>query len=517
LALAAAAAIAGWVVVFALPDRYEAKAAIFVDTRTALKPVLQGLTMEQDVTTQLNYVRQSLFAGNQLERIARESGVLGERVQDPRRKAEILGDFAQRLVLDVKSASGRDNDRDAAGAVYSFSYQDRSRDNSLKVVDTVLNAFIKETLGGKREGAENAQKFLETQLKTYEERLREAEAKLAQFKKSNVGLMPTEQGGYFSQLQAEMDAARKSENDLSVAITRRGELARQLRGESVLTATSSAPALPGGAAGGDMVSRIKEAQARLDELLLRFTDRHPDVIAAKATLSELQRRREVELESLRRGDASAVASSGVSSSPVYQSIQLQLNQADVEIASLRGQLGQHRAKAAELRQHLDVAPQVEAQYAQLNRDYEVNKTQYAAMLANYEQARLGEQADNAGSVRFEIVQPPAALYSPVSPRRWALLSGVMVAALALGGGVAYLLHLMAPVVGSAANLSQLSDLPLLGVVSTAFPVEQRLEAMRELKRFLTVGSALLALYLIVLLLNLAHLRLSLPVGQTGIG
>jgi hypothetical protein len=129
LAVSAVAALAGWVMVFALPDRFEAKAAIFVDTRTALKPVLQGLTMEQDVNTQLNYVRQSLFAGNQLERIARDSGVLPIEVRDPRKMADLLSDFSKRFVLDVKSASGRqgESDRDSAGSVYSFSYQDPDR------------------------------------------------------------------------------------------------------------------------------------------------------------------------------------------------------------------------------------------------------------------------------------------------------------------------------------------------------------------------------------------------------
>ncbi len=53
-------ALIGWAVVFALPDRYEADARVFVDTRTALKPALQGLTIDQNVDAQINYVRQSL-------------------------------------------------------------------------------------------------------------------------------------------------------------------------------------------------------------------------------------------------------------------------------------------------------------------------------------------------------------------------------------------------------------------------------------------------------------------------
>ena len=49
----------------------------------------------------------------------------------------------------------------------------------------MLNTFVEQTLGGKREGSENAQKFLEAQIKDYEQRLSVAEDKLAAFKKQN--------------------------------------------------------------------------------------------------------------------------------------------------------------------------------------------------------------------------------------------------------------------------------------------------------------------------------------------
>jgi polysaccharide chain length determinant protein (PEP-CTERM system associated) len=516
LIAAVVVAVVGWAVVFALPDRYEAKTVVFVDTRTALKPVLQGLTMEQDVNVQLNYVRQSLFSGEQLERLARDTGVLGDLVLDPRKKAGILDDFSKRFVVDVRAASGRENERDSGGSLYTFSYQDPKRDRSLKVMETVVKTFIEETLGGKREGATNAQQFLETQLKSYELRLRQAENRLADFKKTNVGLMPTEQGGYFTQLQTEMDAAKKAENDLAVAQTRRAELGRQLRGETVVTATSmNSPTAGGLAGGGDTLSRVKEAQARLDEMLLRYTEKHPDVLAARATLTELQRRREVEVESLRRGDANAVASSGISSNPVYQSIQLQINQADVDIASLRGQLSQHRGKAAELKQRLDSAPKVEAEAAQLNRDYDINKAQYSAMLANYEKARLGEQADNAGSVRFEVVQPPTAGYGPVSPKRSLLLAGVLALAFGAGGGLCYLLTLLRPVVSSTRGLSELTELPVLGVVSAAFPQQLHAQARRDLFGFVTAAGGLVFVFVIVFALNWAGFRLAL--GASGAG
>src|ERR1700689_4179738 len=192
--------------------------------------------------------------------------------------------------------------------------------------------------------------------------------------------------------------------------------------------------------GGDTLSRIQEAQAKLDELLLKFTDKHPDVIAARATLEELKARRATEMANLRRGDASAVAESGAANNPVYQSIQLELNKADVEIAALRRELIQHQETVADLRRRLDSAPKVEAEFQQLNRDYAVNKAEYTALLENYQKARLGEQGDNAGSMRFEVGEPPQEPVAPIWPRRTRLLGGIWLAALGLGAGIAYGLH-----------------------------------------------------------------------------
>ena len=508
LGLAAAVALTGWTIVFALPDRYEASARVFVDTRTALKPVLQSLAVEQDVTAQLNYVRQSLLAGPQLQRIAVESGVLPVGTIDPVEQEKILKRMTESVVLKVRGAGGNEEDHSSGGTIYYVTYRDTDRQRSLRVVSTLLNTFVEETLGGKRAGSENAQKFLETQLRDYELRLRTAEDRLAEFKKKNIGLMPTEQGGYFAQLQTELDAVHKSESDLSIAETRRTELAKQLRGEIAVT-SSAAPvtASADGAAAGDSVSRIRAAQAKLDDLLLRFTEQHPDVIAAQATLSELKRRRVSEIESLRAGDASAIAASGAATNPVYQSIQVALNQVDVDVASLKRQISQHQAKVNELQRRLDTAPKVEADYAQLNRDYDVNKAQYSALLASFERARIGEKADNAGSVRFEIVQPPTLGAVPVFPFRGLLLSGVLMAALAAGGALAYGLHWLQPVIGSYSSLAVSSPVPLLGVVTGAFPQQATWARRRSIIGFAGTFGCLLAAFGVVLIMSRAGVRL----------
>ncbi len=516
LAAAFVIAIVGWVVVFSLTDVYAAEARVFVDTRTALKPALQGLTTDQNVDAQINYVRQSLLEGPQLEQVAKETGVLSPDIRDDRARMRILDRFSDRIFLTVSSAGSQGDERSTAGTIYNFHYTDVNRATALKVVDTLIHTFIDQTLGGKREGSEQAQQFLQTQIKDYEQRLSAAEDRLAAFKKKNVGLMPSEQGGYFAQLQTEVDAAKKAETDLSIAMSRRTELAKQLHGdEAVSSAGPSGGTLSskGLAGGNDTLSRIQQTQTRLDELLLKYTDQHPDVIATRATLEELKKRRASELESLRRGDAGAVAASGAGNNPVYQNIQLELNKEDVEIAALRRELAQHQETVVELRQRANSAPQVEAEYQQLNRDYDANKAQYAALLASYQKARLGERADNAGSVRFEVVLPPTAPLTPVSPRRAIQIATIWLIALAVGAALAYSLTLIKPIVSSVRTVNEITNYPILGQVSSAFPTRESQELRGSLFKFGAASACLLVAFITALLLNWAGVRIALHALQ----
>jgi polysaccharide chain length determinant protein (PEP-CTERM system associated) len=467
MAVAWGACVIAWAVVLFLPDKYEAQARVFVDPSTALKPVIQGLAVEQDVNAELNFVRQGLMSRAHLQKIVDETG-LDPQAQTPEAKARVLEALAARIDIVAQPAASTTSESQAPSKVYTITYQDTNRDRSIRVVQILLDSFMEGTIGGKRSESLAARRFLESQIKEYESRLGQAEQSLADFKKKNVGMVPgDQQSDYFTRLQNEIDEVKKTQTALGIAEHRRGELAQQLRGEGPLAATMQPvpTGQNGQSQGGDTLSRIQDTQAKLDELLLRFTDKHPDVIALKQTLVELQRRRAQEIEALKRGDPGAAATTGASSNPVYQSIQLQLNQADVEIAGLRGELSDHQQKVADLHRMVDTMPQVEAEFARLNRDYAVNKAQYTALVDRLEKARLGGEADATGSIRFEVIDAPSADFRPVSPKRTLLLLTVFLAAIGAGGAAAYLLTLLKPVFHSTKQLSAVTGAAVLGVVS----------------------------------------------------
>jgi hypothetical protein len=108
---------------------------------------------------------------------------------------------------------------------------------------------------------------------------------------------------------------------------------------------------------------------------------------------------------------------------------------------------------------------VEAQFSRLNRDYTVVKAQYEALVEQLGRARLAEQAARTGVIRFDVVDPPRAGFEPVFPKRKLFAAGALVASMAAGAGVAFLLNLLRPTFSSAQRLRDVTGLPVLGSVS----------------------------------------------------
>jgi polysaccharide chain length determinant protein (PEP-CTERM system associated) len=505
--VAALIALVGWLVIFTLPDRYEAESKVLVNTRTALQPALQGLVVAPDVSGELDYVRQALLSDPQLSRFAEQVGLLPAGLTPKRRQALLYG-IGRRIDISIDQSQALSDSGQGGSATYGIRYQDVNQQRAFALVKLLTSSLVDETLGGSQAGSLHAQAFLKSQIAAYEKRLQDAENDLAAFKSKHFGLLASEQGGYFQQLEHETQAIEDIKTKLLVAQSRRRELTQELHGNAAISSTDATPVVgPNGqVVGGDTVSQIQAAEARLNQLLLKYTDKYPDVIATRQQLAQLKQRRAEEIEALKQGDASVAASSGASSNPIYQGIVLGLNKTDVEVADLQTELGDHQQKARDLKKLLDSTPQLEAQFAQLSRDYDINKTQYAALLASYDKARLGQQAGDAGAVRFELVEPPMVSYTPVSPRRGELLLIVLLAALGAGTGLAYWLNQHQPMVSSASGLQQLTGIPV-SVVGPAFPTLSARSFRGDVVRFAFALGCLFAGFVLVVALSYMGVRL----------
>jgi polysaccharide chain length determinant protein (PEP-CTERM system associated) len=490
----------GWTAVFAIPSQYAASARVYIDASSRLGPLLQGLAVDRDIDAQLNLVRQALLSRPQLLKVAQTTD-LDLTVRDDDKARERLVDALRRDIridLDrgATNVDGRPQSRDR---LYTISYENESPQKALAVVQTLLNTFVEDTLGGNRSGSETAQTFLRAQIGEYEKRLAASEAALADFKKNNVGLMPRESGDFFGRMQAEIDSIQRAQADLRVLEGQRAAVVAQLRGQTAVLASGGGSRGPNGQLiQNDIDSRLQDAQARLDDALLRYTDKHPEVVSLRQTIEELKKRRTAELAALRRGEAGSGGLS-VTSNPVYQNLLIKQNDLEVQMAAVRGEIADRERRIAEFRKLMNVAPDVEAELARLNRDYGVTKAQYDALVDRLERARLSNEAEETGVIRFEVIDPPVARFDPVSPNRPLLVSLVFVAALAAGLAVAWLMSQLQRAVVSTRALAALTGRPVAGAVTAIVDDRMRQAEAASLRRLATAGGVLVGLFAIVLL------------------
>ena len=64
-------ALLGWVVVYALPNDYQASARVYVDTQSVLKPLLSGMTTLPNLEQQVMFMRRTLISRPNVERVMR--------------------------------------------------------------------------------------------------------------------------------------------------------------------------------------------------------------------------------------------------------------------------------------------------------------------------------------------------------------------------------------------------------------------------------------------------------------
>ena len=492
-------ALAGWLGLALFPDVYEATATVYVDTSSILRPLLTTSIVPTDVTTRLQYVRQAVLGREYLERVAASNGLDLDAIT-PRDKEKMLNKLRKSLTIDAASTSDAIS-RDNSSSMLKISYRNEKSKTAVGVVRDLLNHLIEDTLSANRENTDAASNFLDERIREYENRLQQAEQSLAEFQRKNAGRLPGSEGGYFERIQREREALEKTDRDVRLAQSRRAQLEQQLRGEAPVTiATTVAAAEP---APNSIDARIRDSRAQLDKLLLVYTEQHPDIVALRATLERLEKQRADQLRALGIANPDQQIS-GLGSNPVYQAVQIALNQVQVEIATLQADSDDRKRRLKELQSVIDDVPEVEAELQRLNRDYDDIRKQYQQLVQSRETQMLSRKAAEADQVEFRVINPPTAGFGPVAPKRLLLIPGVLVAALGAGAGLCFLLAQIKPVFSSARALSEVSGLPVLGAVSRILVSSEARRSQRfALVNFSVVIAGLVLAFGAVVLLEVA--------------
>ncbi|MCA3240861.1 MAG: chain length-determining protein [Rubrivivax sp.] len=494
LVVAWATAIVGVVVVMKIPDQYEATARIYVDTDSILKPLMAGLTVQPNVEQQIGMLSRTLISRPNLEKLI--------RMADLDLKSAGKGDqeaLIERLTsgIQIRTAGGLN--------LYSLAYRDSEQDRAKRVIQSLVSIFVESGLGSSRKDTDAAKTFLNEQIKTFEAKLEEAEARMKQFRLRNIDTQfadGKDAAARLAEANQQLEVAklqlREAENARDAArqqleIERRGQSAQAL--PDLLAGTDVAPATP------ELDARLGEQRRGLDALLQRYTDKHPDVVTTKRRIAELEAQRDTERSEIRAAQArhtqaGAGGRSGGTQSLAAQELARSSAAAEVQVAALRARVSEFAARAAGAREALKTAPQIEAEEAQLNRDYAITKKNYEDLVTRRQSAVMSGELDVASGVaEFRLIDPPRVAPKPVSPNRMLLLPGVLLAAIGAGVFFAFAAAQMRPTFASGEDLRKQTGLPLLGVVTMLRSEVDKQQERASLFRFVAASGGLVGLFM----------------------
>lgn len=470
-------------VILLIPDKYEASARIYVDTDSVLRPLMAGLAVQPNAEQQIAVLSRTLISRPNVERLVRMADL--DLKIDSKDEREALIDSLTKT-LSIRSA-GRDN-------LYTLSFRDPDPARATKVVQSLTTLFVESSLGDKQKDGDSARKFIDEQIKIYEKKLADAEVRLKEFKLQNMDAQfgIGEGGGRFNEMTAQLSQARLQ---LREAENARDAVKRQILGDG-------ATAGGGGVGVPELDDRIDTLKRNLDKLLQVYTEQHPDVLGARRMIKELEEQRRIESAERRRIGANNPAAL-LGSDNVSLALRTQLSSAEAQVASLRARVAEYERRLGQAKESMRLMPEVEAEYAQLNRDYAVNKKNYENLVERRESAMMSSDMGALGGVAdFRLIDPPRASSTPVAPNRMLLLPLALLGSLAVGALVCLLASQVRPTFSDARALREFAGLPLLGTVSLIVSDEMRQKRRKSLLKLGAATSALAAVYGIGMLLLL---------------
>ena len=484
-------AIVGVIVVFRIPDQYEAAARIYVDTDSILKPLMSGLAVQPNVEQQIGMLSRTLISRPNIEKLIRMADL--DLKSENKSDQDLLVDKLIKAI-EIRTTGGLN--------LYSLAFKDPDQEKAKRVIQSLVSIFVESGLGASRKDTDSAKTFLGEQIKSFETKLQEAEGRLKEFRLRNAEMQSadgkdaaTRLGEISGQLEAAKLQLREAENARDAA-------KQQLASERAQPGGSALPNLLADSMPAvstpELDSRIDALKRNQDALLQRYTEQHPDVQQGRRLLKDLEEQKRKEVAELQRAAAARAAAApvgGVNSSLAAQELNRMLASAEVQVAALKARVAEYSSRLAQARGSLKNAPQIEAEAAQLNRDYAITKKNYEDLVARRQSAVMSGELDVAsGMAEFRLIDPPRVSPRPVSPNRLLITPIALVVALAAGLAAAFAGSQLRPTFSDASELRIKTGMPLLGVVTLVMSdADRRLDRM-SLIRYVSASGTLIGLF-----------------------
>ncbi|MBH3426244.1 GumC family protein [Pseudomonas alkylphenolica] len=471
-----------------VPPLYQSTGTILVESQQ-ISPDLVSANNNSFADERIEVIRQRVMTRDNLLRIIDKYGLYADK---GKRFSESDKIDQMRNAIVVATLSTYVKGRGEATVAFNVSFEHKRADVAKDVANELVTLFLNENLKQRTERASETTEFLTQEANKLGAELASLENQLADFKQAHANALPEHQALRMSMLSRSELEFREVDRDYKAAQEELRYMELELSAANAGLATKADGSRPTPA---EQQQDLPTLKAEYAQLLTRYKEAHPDVVAVKRKIQALE----------------ATGGKGATTSTVsldVARVRTRISAAQERIASLAEQKRQLVKKMEGYEAEILEAPQVERGLVTLMRDHDNARKKYEEIRAKEMGAKITESLEQENKAeRFVLLEPPLMPEKPVKPNRKKIVALGMVLAPAGGAALVMLLEMLNQRVRGVGALESVVGkrvLVAIPYISTQAELAQR----KKWRKLLIVAGVLLVAILLVLV-HLLYMPLDL--------
>lgn len=428
-----------------LPKVYKSETLILVEPQKIPEDYVRA-TVTSDVTDRLQTIQEEIMSRTRLASIITDLNLYPKA----RAKGVSMDDLVESMRQDITVEVINDNhpEKKSVGA-FRISYLAGTPQIAHDVTQRIADLFIDENLKVRDQQAAGTSLFITDEVKQAAATLEAQEEKIKAFNAKHMGALPEQEQNNLQMVGQYQSLEQNNSEAIDRATQQRTYLQSMLNASSSREKNAAAPLSP-------TQVELQKKKQELAAARQKYTDSHPEVVRLQGDVAALQQ--EVSTEPKISGDGAATASQAETYKSQLASVDQEIKERTSRDAELQGQI-------RSLQGRVNVTPEVEAEFADLNRDYQVMQKNYQTLLEKQNQSGMAQELEHREqSEQFRVLDPANFPTAPYSPNMLLLNGGGFVAALFLGLGLCLMIEIKDTTIHDAGDIEQYLNVPLISSI-----------------------------------------------------
>ncbi|NMG19091.1 lipopolysaccharide biosynthesis protein [Brasilonema bromeliae SPC951] len=343
--------------------------------------------------------------------------------------------------------------------ILQVSYIDKDPKLAARVVNKVMQAYIKNNIEANRQEAVSARKFIQKQLPTTEVSVKQAESALRQFKENNKIITLQEEASAAVQAIAKLnEQISQAQAQLEDVTARSQKLQAQAKIDSSQTLTNSSLTQASGIQ--QVLTQLQEAQSQLAVERTRLKPEHPIIVNLEEKVAALNSVLQQRMKQV-TGSNQQISLGNLQNGSLREKLLEDYAGTEAQRVGLVKQIATLSNQRTVYKERANILPKLEQTQRELERKLKAAQTTYETLLTRLQEVQVAEN-QNIGNAR--VISPALVPDKSIGSGKILIIGAGGILGVLFGAVAAFALDTIDPSLKTVKQAKELFKYTLLGVI-----------------------------------------------------